>query len=111
MRGMIRFSGARLVLLIVTLFAMALAAGASATTSVTIGQTNAAANYLCGTGFPGVTPGTTATSEYDLQTGVASGTTGFAVPAGAWVITSWSTYAGSLGGSMSMMVFSADHRR
>ncbi len=98
MRRVVRFSPVRLGVLVLTLFAMVLAAGASAAAPVTIGQTSAAADYLCGEGFgPGI-------PEYDLETTVASGT-GFVVPAGIWDITSWSTYAGSHGGSMSMMVF------
>ena len=80
-----------------TLFAMVLASGASAAAPVTIGQTSAAADYLCGIFAPGI-------PEYDLETTVTAGT-GFVVPAGIWDITSWSTYAGSHGGSMSMMVF------
>jgi hypothetical protein len=66
---------------------------ASAVTPVTIGQTNAAADWLCGPA-----------GKYDLNPGVASGT-GYVVPPGTWTITSWSTFAGSFGGSMSMMVF------
>ena len=98
MSGWVPRSGrVRLGLLFVTLFAMVLASGASAST-VTIGQTSSTANYLCGSGF-----GTGVTDEYDFQTGVASGAS-FIVPAGQWTITSWSTYAGSLGGLMSMMV-------
>ncbi len=59
--------------------------------AATIGQTNAAANYAC-------------IAEIDAQSGVASGT-GFVVPAGSWLLTSWSTFAGSVGGSMSLMIF------
>jgi hypothetical protein len=99
MSGFVPRSGrVRLGLLVVTLFAMVLASGASASTTVTIGQTDSTANYLCGSGF-----GAGVTDEYDFQTGVASGAS-FVVPAGQWTITSWSTYAGSLGGLMSMMV-------
>jgi hypothetical protein len=64
---------------------------ASSATTTTIGQTSATANYTCAV-------------ESDLQTGVASGTS-FEVPAGNWIVTSWSTYAGSAGGSMSAMIF------
>jgi hypothetical protein len=91
MRRMIRFSPVRLGALVVAVFAMVLAAGASAATPVTIGQTSSAAAYLC-------------SGEIDLQTGVASGQ-GFVVPGAQSIITSWSTFAGAGGGSMSMMVF------
>ena len=70
--------------------------GASALTTVTIGQTDPAANYWCAPD-----------GEYDLTPGVTSGA-GYVVPAGDWTITSWSTFAGNFGdsgGSMSMMVF------
>lgn len=98
MRRMIRFGPLQVAALVATLFAMVLAATASGVTQVTIGQTSAAAGYQCGSGYGPNTP------EYDLQTSVASGT-GFIVPAGNWAITSWSTYAGNPGGSMSMIVF------
>ena len=65
------------------------AAAASTATTTTIGQTSATADYVCN-------------SEVDLQTGVASGTS-FVVPAGNWIVTSWSTYAGG-GGSMSATI-------
>ena len=108
MRGMIRFSPVRLGMFGLAVFAMVLAVGASAATAVTIGQTSANADFNCGYGFfPFI-------AEYDLQTGVASGPA-FVVPAGSWVITSWSTYAGTPyppheappgdGGFMSMVVF------
>ena len=99
MRRVVRFSPVRLAVLVLTLFATVLAAGASAAAPVTIGQTSAAADYLCGEGFgPGI-------AEYDLETAEVASGTGFVVPAGIWDITSWSTYAGSDGGLMSMMVF------
>lgn len=78
--------------LLLAVLALGTAAG-SASTPVTIGQTDATADYAC-------------YKELDLQLGVASGT-GFVVPAGNQILTSWSTYAGNLGGSggsMSMMV-------
>jgi hypothetical protein len=58
---------------------------------VTIGQTSASANYVC-------------VQEIDTQSGVASGA-GYAVPAGGGLLTSWSTFAGSDGGVMSLMIF------
>jgi hypothetical protein len=67
------------------------ATAASTATTTAIGQTNAEAGYACN-------------GEYDLQTGVASGTS-FVVPAGTWIVTSWSTHAGAGGGSMSSMFF------
>lgn len=70
------------------------ATAASTATTTEIGQTSATAGYVC---FG---------DEYDLQTGVASGTS-FVVPAGNWIVTSWSTHAGALGGSMSSMFFRA----
>jgi hypothetical protein len=87
MRGLIRSSVARLVLLVVTLLAMVLAAGASAATTVTIGQTFASALFC--------------SQAYVVQTGAPE----YVVPSGTWSITSWSTYAGPHGGSMSLMVF------
>jgi hypothetical protein len=96
MRGdLIRLQGRRLGLcatlsLVVALLGMFVVAAASAS-AATIGQTDAAANYACA-------------AEIDLQTGVASGT-GFIAPSGSWLLTSWSTFAGSAGGSMSLMVF------
>ena len=69
------------------------ASTASAATTTAIGQTSATADYSCD-----------ATNEYDLQTEVASGTS-FVVPAGNWIVTSWSTHAGANGGSMSSMFF------
>ena len=67
------------------------ATAASTATTTTVGQTSATADYLCD-------------AEFDLQTGVDSGTS-FEVPAGNWIVTSWSTYAGSAGGSMGSMIF------
>jgi hypothetical protein len=67
------------------------ATAASTATTTTIGQTSATANYNCA-------------GEFDLQTGVDSGTS-FEVPAGNWIVTSWSTHANSAGGSMSSMIF------
>jgi hypothetical protein len=66
------------------------ATSASTATTTTIGQTTAAADYVC-------------SSEVDLQTGVASGSS-FVVPPGNWIVTSWSTYAGAGGGSMSATI-------
>ena len=69
------------------------ATAASTATTTAIGQTSATADYQCDP-----------TDEYDLQTGVASGTS-FVVPPGNWIVTSWSTYANANGGSMSSIVF------
>lgn len=71
--------------------ALVLGLGPASASAATIGQTTASANYFC-------------TAEYDLQTGVSSGT-GFVVPPGSWLLTSWSTFAGSYGGSMGLMIF------
>ncbi len=74
------------------------ATAVSATTPVTIGQTDPGA---------GVSPGG---PVWLVQTGVASGTD-FVVPAGHWKITGWSTYSVDLhhgAQSMSMMVFRPD---
>jgi hypothetical protein len=94
-RDFVRGDGRRLGLvtrlgLVVALFGVCVVAAASAS-AATIGQTTASANYSC-------------VAEFDLQTGVASGTS-FVVPAGSWLLTSWSTFAGSAGGSMSLMIF------
>lgn len=89
MRRLIRSSSARLTFLAVTLFALVLIAGALASTPVTIGQTNPAANRACGDGVTAV------------QTAVSSGTS-YTVPAGNWSITAWSTYAH--GGTMALVV-------
>jgi hypothetical protein len=67
------------------------ATAASTATTTAIGQTSA-------TGFACLV------DEYDVQTGVASGTS-FVVPTGNWIATSWSTHAGAGGGSMSSMFF------
>lgn len=67
------------------------AIGAAPGSAATIGQTDPSANYLCA-------------AETDLQTAVASGTS-FVVPPGSWLLTSWSTDAGSFGGAMSLMIF------
>ena len=91
MRRAIGFIPVQLGAFVVAVFAMALAGGASAATPVTIGQTSSGTNYLC-------------SGEIDLQTSVASGA-GFVVPVAESIITSWSTFAGAGGGSMSMMVF------
>src|SRR5437868_1765275 len=75
---------------VVALLGVFLIAAGSAS-AATIGQTDAAANYACA-------------AELDLQTGVASGA-GFIAPPGGWLLTSWNTFAGSSGGSMSLMIF------
>ena len=80
-----------LALLVVTFFAIVLAVGASASTTVTIGQTSATADYICD-------------HEIDTQSAVASGPV-YAVPAGGGLLTSWSTFAGNPGGVMSLMIF------
>lgn len=84
----------RLILLASALLAVLAfgATAASTATTTTIGQTSATAGFVC-TG-----------DEYDVQPGVASGTS-FVVPAGNWIVTSWSTHAGAGGGSMSSMFF------
>ena len=86
MRRMIRFTPVRLGVLVVVVFAMVLAAEASAAT-VTIGQTFSTTTE-CGDG-------------YGIQTSPAA----YMVPAGNWNVTSWSTDASAAGGSMSLMVF------
>jgi len=85
----IRLRGVWLGALTVALSAMVLAAGALATTTVTIGQTFANANSSCSGDFSIV------------QTTVSAGAS-YAVPSGNWNITTWSTYAN--GGSMGLMV-------
>lgn len=75
-----------------------LAVSASGATTTTIGQTSASANYPCESGN---SPG-----EIDFQTGVAAGAS-FVVPAGPWLLTSWSTYAGTPGGSMTLLIIRA----
>jgi len=98
-RDLMRSGRVWLGLLVVALFGVGGVSGASAATTTTIGQTDAAANYACGLD-----------GEYDLDTAVASGQ-GYVVPDGDWTITSWSTFAGTFdgsGGSMSMMAFRPD---
>jgi hypothetical protein len=73
---------------VVAVFAVVAAPASAATT---IGQTDASANYSCA-------------AEVDVQTGVASGA-GFVVPAGSWLLDSWSTFAGGTGGLMTLMIF------
>src|SRR5204862_33848 len=64
---------------------------AAAAAPVTIGQTNAAADYIC-------------SQEIDTQSAVTAGP-GYVVPAGGGLLTSWSTFAGNSGGVMSLMIF------
>jgi hypothetical protein len=70
-----------------------LVAQPASASAATIGQTTASANYPC-------------VAEIDIQPEVAFGTS-FVVPAGSWLLTSWSTFAGSTGGSMGLMIFRA----
>jgi hypothetical protein len=70
-----------------------LVAQPASASAATIGQTTASANYPC-------------VAEIDIQPSVAFGTS-FVVPAGSWLLTSWSTFAGSTGGSMGLMIFRA----
>ena len=65
-------------------------------TRTTIGQATASADYTC----------ENAPGEIDFQTGVASGAS-FVVPAGPWLLTSWSTFAGTPGGSMTLLILRA----
>jgi hypothetical protein len=70
-----------------TLALLALGTTVASAQTVTIGQT---------------LPGSAACAEaWFVQTSPAS----YAVPAGNWSVTSWSTFAGSAGGSMGLMVF------
>jgi hypothetical protein len=71
----------------------AAAIAAAPAAAVTIGQTTPAANYACA-------------AEIDIQSGVASGAN-FVVPAGSWLLTSWSTFGGFTGGTMSMLILRA----
>lgn len=87
MGQLLRFSGGRVALLGVA-FALVLAASASAATTVTVGQTNPAA-FECAAEGGGA---------WVVQEGSASDV----VPAGEWVLTSWSTYAS---GEVGLMVF------
>jgi hypothetical protein len=73
-----------------TLALIALGTTVSSAAPVTIGQT-----------LPGSTNCASAPRLWFIQTSPAS----YAVPAGNWNITSWSTHAGPLGGSMGLMVF------
>jgi hypothetical protein len=78
--------------LVVALLGVVAVAAASASAATTIGQTTASTNYAC-------------LAEIDTQSAVASGTS-FVVPAGRWLLSSWSTYGGSTtGGLMGMMIF------
>jgi hypothetical protein len=98
-RNLMRSSRVWLGLLVVAIVGVIGVGGAAAATTTTIGQTDAAANYPC-----------SLDGEYDLAPAVASGP-GYVVPDGDWTITSWSTFAGTFGGSggsMSMMVFRPD---
>jgi hypothetical protein len=85
---LLRFSGVRVALLGVA-FALVMAASASAATTVTVGQTNPAA-LDCEAGE--------AAGSWVAQEGSASDV----VPAGEWVLTSWSTYAS---GDVGLIVF------
>jgi len=87
MLGRVLRSGAGRVLLLGAGLALVSAASASAATIVTVGQTDSTASVSC-----------TATTWY-LQEGSASDV----VPAGEWVLTSWSTYMGPA--EASLMVF------
>ena len=93
MRKIMRLNRVRVGFLVVALFGLVSIGGASGATTTTVGQTDAAANYVCGSG-----------GEYDLTTAVTSGSA-YVVPPGDWTVNSWSTFAGSMGGSMSMVVF------
>jgi hypothetical protein len=96
MRGLVGPRRILVALLSVVGVAVLAVGGASGSLTVTIGQTDSAANTTAGT------PG------WFVQTAVATGTD-FVVPAGSWSITGWSTYArGSSVQSMSMMVFRPD---
>jgi hypothetical protein len=70
-----------------------LAVQPASASAATIGQTTASANYPC-------------VAEIDIQPEAAFGTS-FVVPAGSWLLSSWSTFAGSTGGSMGLMIFRA----
>ena len=73
-----------------------LAVSAAGATTTTIGQTSGSADYTCENN-----PG-----EIDFQSGVASGAS-FVVPTGPWLLTSWSTHAGTPGGSMALLILRA----
>lgn len=85
-----RFGLFALLGLVVVLLGGFMVASAAAA-PVTIGQTNAAADYICD-------------HEIDTQSAVASGP-GYAVPVGGGLLTSWSTFAGNPGGVMGLMIF------
>jgi hypothetical protein len=87
MGRLLRFSGVRVALLAVA-FALVMTASASAATTVTVGQTNSASAATCAS-----------PNSWWVQEGSASDV----VPAGEWVLTSWSTYAGP--GEVALMVF------
>ncbi len=72
-----------------------LAVSALGATTTTIGQTSATSDYTCEAG-----------GEIDFQTGVAAGAS-YVVPAGPWLLTSWSTHAGTPGGSMTLLILRA----
>jgi hypothetical protein len=78
----------RRLLAALALFTLALGTTVSSAAPVTIGQTLPGSTRCFGDGW-------------FIQTSPAS----YAVPAGNWNITSWSTHAGTLGGSMGLMVF------
>jgi hypothetical protein len=80
---LLRFSAVRVALLGVA-FALVLAASASAATTVTVGEASSSQTYTCGSGWA-------------VQMGAASDV----VPAGEWILTSWSTY---MGGEVGLMV-------
>jgi hypothetical protein len=71
-----------------TLVLLALGTTFASAQTVTIGQTLPGSESCSG-------------PAWALQTSPAS----YAVPAGNWNITSWSTFAGSPGGSMGLMIF------
>ncbi len=95
MRGIRRSSRVWLGLLAVVVFGVVAVGAASGSTTVTIGQTSATADYTCESG-----------GEIDFQTAVAAGAS-YVVPAGPWLLTSWSTYAGTPGGSMTLLILRA----
>lgn len=78
----------RRLLAALALFTLALGATVGSAASVTIGQTLPGSTRCFG-------------DLWFIQTSPAS----YAVPAGNWNITSWSTHAGIPGGSMGLMVF------
>lgn len=92
MRGTARFNRVRLGLLVAALLGVFVVAGtASASPTVTIGQTSATPDGIC-------------FMSSSVQQAVTSGTS-YVVPAGIWALTSWSTFANSVGGSVGLIVF------